>query len=119
MKVATKPYGNVDFNYPEIPLMPFKLKPGSIRVYQEETPEEAEAESGTAPKEEAPSNPTEISNEINKYAPIPLMNEAKTPKEVLQNFKEQNQTQPIVQPAEPPAPKAPTPIPMAIPESLN
>ena len=47
------------------------------------------------------------------------MNEAKTPKEVLQNFKEQNQTQPIVQPAEPPAPKAPTPIPMAIPESLN
>ena len=119
MKVATKPYGNVDFNYPEIQLMPFKLKPGSIRVYQEETPEEAEAESGTAPKEEAPSNPTEISNEINKYAPIPLMNEAKTPKEVLQNFKEQNQTQPIVQPAEPPAPKAPTPIPMAIPESLN
>ncbi len=121
MKVATKPYGNVDFNYPEISLMPFKLKPGSIRVYQEEAPEGTEAE--TESKEDAPSNPTEISNEINKYAPIPLMNEAKTPKEVLQNFKQQNQVQPVAQPAirepEPPAPKAPTPIPMAIPESLN
>ena len=42
MKVATQPYGKVDFNYPEIELMPFKLKPGSIRVYQEDSQNETE-----------------------------------------------------------------------------
>lgn len=117
MKVATKPYGNVDFNYPEIKLMPFQLKPGSIRVYKEDEPE--------TPQE----SENETTQESTASQPIPLENEATTPAEVLKNFKKQQQNktvqpqpvsvQPAVQQAAPPAAKAPTPIPMAVPESLH
>lgn len=119
MKVATKPYGNVDFNYPEIKLMPFQLRPGSIRVYKEDEPE--------TPQEST--NETEQESTVSQ--PIPLENEATTPAEVLKNFKKQQQNktvqpqpqpvnvQPAVQQAAPPAAKAPTPIPMAVPESLH
>lgn len=112
MKVATEPYGKVDFNYPEIKLIPFKAKPGSIQVLKEE------------PKDEE-------NNQVNETSQ-PLENEATTPQEVIQNFKKQqqqsqvahpqqtqNSPQPVVQQAAQPAVKAPTPIPMAVPESLH
>lgn len=112
MKVATEPYGKVDFNYPEIKLIPFKAKPGSIQVLKEE------------PKDDENNQVSETSQ--------PSENEATTPQEVIQNFKKQqqqsqvahpqqtqNSPQPVVQQAAQPAAKAPTPIPMAVPESLH
>lgn len=117
MKVATQPYGNVDFNYPEIELIPFQARPGSIKVLEEE------------PKNEEKEN-TKEETVNNNFEPVPMQTEATTPKEVLKNFKQQRkrmqQSQPeqeivtpaVQQPAQPEA-KAPTPIPMAIPESLN
>lgn len=105
MKVATEPYGKADFNYPEIELMGFQLKPGSIKVYKEESKEET--------------NPNETAE------PAP----ATTPAEAVQNFKKQNPEHASV-PAPAPLPsaehkqpkpvsQAPTPIPMAMPEGMN
>ncbi len=114
MKVATQPYGNVDFNYPEIKLMPFQLRPGSIRVLKE-----GDENSAQENENQDENSSQQTSDE--------QFEEATTPAEVLNNFKkQQTQTmpqpqsvQPVVQHAAPPAAKAPTPIPMAIPESLN
>ena len=114
MKVATEPYGNVDFNYPEIELIPFKARAGSIKVLKEE------------PKDDENSEGSDVSNQS------PSETEATTPQEVIQNFKKQqqqsqvarpqqtqNSPQPVVQQVAQPAAKAPTPIPMAVPESLH
>ena len=112
MKVATEPYGNTDFNYPEIELKGFQLKPGSIKVYKEEEKEQEE-------------NP-----EQQKVTETPP---ATTPAEAVENFKKKNSVQAPVPVAAPqpvtPAPApvhqqpvstpAPTPIPMAVPEGMN
>lgn len=105
MKVATEPYGKVDFNYPEIELKGFQLKPGSIKIYKEDehkehTQENTEGNSGMTP--------------------------ATTPAEAVQNFKKQNTVSAPVPVAAPipaqvehkPA-AAPIPIPMAVPEGMN
>lgn len=112
MKVATEPYGNTDFNYPEIELKRFQLKPGSIKVYKEEEKEQEE-------------NPEQ--QNVTETPP------ATTPAEAVENFKKKNSVQAPVPVAAPqpvtPAPApvhqqpvstpAPTPIPMAVPEGMN
>lgn len=111
MKVATEPYGNTDFNYPEIELKGFQLKPGSIKVYKEEEKEQEE-------------NPEQ--QNVTETPP------ATTPAEAVENFKKKNSVQAPVPVAAPqpvttaPAPvhqpssaPAPTPIPMAVPEGMN
>ena len=35
MKVATEPYGNADFNYPEVHLEPFKLDPANVKIIKQ------------------------------------------------------------------------------------
>ncbi len=112
MKVATEPYGNADFNYPEIELKGFQLKPGSIKVYKEEDDKKQEE------------NPEE--QNMTETPP------ATTPAEAVENFKKRNAVQAPVpeavsQPAatapapahQPSVPPAPTPIPMAVPEGMN
>ena len=111
MKVATEPYGKVDFNYPDIELTAFQAKPGSIKVIKDEE-----------------SQKEEQAQEQNQNQLPP----ATTPAEVLQNFKQQQAQQhpipstinepaptPVPAPQQPAAPPAPTPIPMAVPESLH
>lgn len=112
MKVATEPYGNTDFNYPEIELKGFQLKPGSIKVYKEEEKEQEK-------------NPEQ--QNVTETPP------ATTPAEAVENFKKKNSVQAPVPVAAPqpvtPAPApvhqqpvstpAPTPIPMAVPEGMN
>ena len=112
MKVATEPYGNTDFNDPEIELRGFQLKPGSIKVYKEEEKEQEE-------------NPEQ--QNVTETPP------ATTPAEAVENFKKKNSVQAPVPVAAPqpvtPAPApvhqqpvstpAPTPIPMAVPEGMN
>lgn len=110
MKVATEPYGNVDFNYPEIELKGFQLKPGSIKVYKEENKENKEADAATSDG----------------------ITPATTPAEAVQNFKKKNAEESEPVPAEPsPSSKktvtehnsssapTPVPIPMAVPEGMN
>lgn len=111
MKVATEPYGNTDFNYPEIELKGFQLKPGSIKVYKEEEKEQEE-------------NPEQ--QNVTETPP------ATTPAEAVENFKKKNSVQapvPVAAPQpvttapapvhQPPSAPAPTPIPMAVPEGMN
>ena len=109
MKVATEPYGKADFNYPEIELKGFQLKPGSIKVYKDG--EEKEADGQTAGEAEGEN-----------------LSPAATPAEAVQNFKKQQQSaEQTAAPVPVSAPKpiehkssaAPTPIPMAIPEGMN
>lgn len=109
MKVATEPYGKTDFNYPEIELKGFQLKPGSIKVYKDG--EEKPADGQTAGEAEGET-----------------LSPAATPAEAVQNFKKQQQSaEQTSAPVPVSAPKpvenkpsaAPTPIPMAIPEGMN
>ena len=99
MKVATEPYGNAEFNYPEVKLIPFA----------------------------AGSNVKVIGEEENKQEePVVNLNEtdAMTPEEVTKQvnnvIKQQEQTQKPEQPKPVQKPiSAPVPIPMAVPESLH
>ena len=114
MKVATEKYKNVDFDYPTVELLDIKPPP--------EDDEERENELGEDGK------------------PIQQFNEqgnANSPSEVVKNFKQrqlerkqkreeelekqQAEMQELIQSQkpEPEAPKAPVPIPMAVPESLQ
>lgn len=97
MRVATEPYGNNDFNYPEVVLEPFKLNSSNIQILQ--TTEEDE----------------KVEEETEETSKTP-----KTPQDILKNIKQPIQTQPIQQPVAQPKPvQAPTPLPMAVPESLH
>ncbi len=121
MQVATEPYGNAEFNYPQVTLDPFTLDPNNVKIikqgedyFQEEQPSEENQENSE--------------NGIGKFK--------LSPQQLLKNMKFNNQQMPPmpqVQQLLPPTeyeqptareqvqvtPPAPTPIPMAIPESLN
>ncbi len=103
MKTATQEYGKVDFDYPEVKLIPTYLLKQNTKKETDE-PEQPEGQTAIPPVSEEPIRP------------------ATTPAEAVQNFKKQqeqkNQTAPIpTTPAE--TTKAPTPIPMATPESIR
>lgn len=110
MKVATEPYKNADFDYPEVELKPYKP---SGEVKREEPKAEEENVESQKPAEEL----TQPQQENIKPAV--------TPSDVVKNFKQsqteapKNQPQPAPQPAQQAVPKAPVPIPMAVPESLH
>ena len=108
MKVATVPYGNQDFNYPHITLEPFKLKPGSIEIEEDEENKE----------EENTENPEEGIN-------VP---KAVNPQDVLKNVRSTINSTNVPnppsqrinpQPVQQQRTTAPSPIPMALPESLH
>ena len=111
MKVATEPYGKADFNYPEIELQGFQLKPGSIKIIKEDTGKDENTEEQNA-------------KGVNSEVTTP----ATTPAEAVQNFKKQSEEQhrpaavsapiPAARPVEHKPAAAPTPIPMAVPEGM-
>lgn len=100
MKVATEPYGNIDFNYPEIKLIPFSAG-SNVKVIGEE--EEAKPNEQEASKSEIPVNTEELV------------------KNVVNNVQASEAAKPApVKPAPAkPAPAKPAPIPMAVPEGLH
>lgn len=108
MKVATEPYGKVEFDYPEVELNGNKAKNEVVKT--EEKPKEEEAST---------------TDDINAENPVINHNSAEqpavTPSDVVKNFKQQQtQTAPVHTPQAPqPKPTAPVPIPMAVPESLH
>ena len=79
MRVATEPYGKLDFSYPKVELKPFHLNPANIKVldpkaYNEEK-EKEEAEKLKEEQEQAEN-------------PMPVQN--LTPADIIRNFKRQN-----------------------------
>ncbi len=105
MKVATEPFGNAEFDYPDIELSG-KSKVDTVKVDAKPKEEETQATQDVNAETEIPQNHTEP---------------AVTPSDVVKNFK-QNQSSANNQPAPTPAPAkntAPVPIPMAVPESLH
>lgn len=102
MRVATEPYGNADFNYPEVKLEAFKLNPANIQIVGQ----------GDTPKDETPAeteqvNAQEVLNHV-KNSIEPQQQAAPTAKPVQVAPKPAQTTQ-----------KAPAPIPMALPESWH
>ncbi len=119
MKVATAPYKNADFDYPEVQLLDVKPK-AAPKPEEEEVQEQTETPPETQPQE----------NDKEKES-----KPAKTPADIIKNFKQnqeekakQQQEQAPVPPAAQQTPSqqpiqqvqtAPVPIPMAVPESLH
>lgn len=100
MKVATKPYGNVDFNYPEIDLQGFSSKKVETKTLKEENKEDYATEAPATETTEA-------------------IKPATTPAEAVQNYnKKQQATSTPTQHTEQHQ-SAPIPIPMAVPEGMN
>ncbi len=110
MKVATEPYKNAEFDYPQVELLNVK---GAAEVKSEETKPEDENSQSPAQTEENPQTQPQDAQQ------------AVTPADVVTNFKQTQESnapapQPVQKPApQPAAPKAPVPIPMAVPESLH
>lgn len=110
MKVATAPYKNADFDYPEV-----KLTDSKPKAEPKQEPQQTETQN----QETEQSQQTQ---EVN-----PATKPALTPADVVKNFKQSKteaekpkqqpqpqQTQPVNE-----IQKAPVPIPMAVPESLH
>lgn len=110
MKVATEPYKNAEFDYPQVELLNVK---GAAEVKSEETkPEDENSQSPAQTEENQQTQPQDAQQAV-------------TPADVVNNFKQTQESnapapQPVQKPApQPAAPKAPVPIPMAVPESLH
>lgn len=111
MKVATEPYGNADFNYPEVRLIPYNVD-GKVIGGEEEEETKEEKIPATEMNNELMS-PEDVSKQVDILLNRTNYNQ---PEQKTQRTPTQTQTAPK------PAPKptsAPVPIPMAIPESLN
>ena len=110
MKVATAPYKNADFDYPEV-----KLTDSKPKAEPKQEPQQTETQN----QETEQSQQTQ---EVN-----PATKPALTPADVVKNFKqskteaEKTKQQPQPQQTQPvnEIQKAPVPIPMAVPESLH
>ena len=106
MKVATEPYGNTEFNYPEIKLVPYADK----KAIGEGEEEKQEGENQTINLDEAQNmTPEEIAKQVNS-----ILNRQEAPKPQTQQTQ-----QPAKQTTQPKASEAPVPIPMAVPEGLR
>ena len=103
MKVGTERYGKLEFNYPEVKLLPFSLSTGIIKN-PEDDPRAKKEDEQTADGE----NPSET------LAPTGANNNVMTPSDVIKNFRQNANNAPVNEPV-----KAPTPIPMAVPETLR
>ena len=113
MKVATESYGKLDFNYPEVVLEPFKLNTANIKIIKQgEEQEEQQADENAAEDsvngEKKLLNPKDVINSVKSSIGVqPSQNlPAPTPQSV----------KPVQQPVQS---SAPSPIPMAVPESLR
>lgn len=110
MKVATEPYGNSEFNYPEIKLMPY----GDSKAIGEEENQENKENGEETKEENLLMTPEEISKQVNN-----ILNKADNQRPAVQSQPNvQNQTTARPAPAPKPA-EAPIPIPMAVPESVR
>ena len=106
MKVATEPYGKAEFDYPKVVLEPFKLDPKNVQIIEGDG-------SYDVPEEQVPDE--EIAEPDKQVDTQEVLNNVKT----LINSQQQQQNPRISPPAQSVNRTAPTPIPMAVPESLH
>ena len=109
MKVATEPYGNAEFNYPEVKLIPFAAG-SNVKVIGEEE-EEKKSEEHETPTDNM--NSEDVAKQVNK-----ILKQTETQQHPVQQAQPTQQAQPAPKPVQKPA-AAPIPIPMAVPESLH
>lgn len=110
MTVATKDYGEHDFEYPEVELENYHGSFGKAKVIgDDENPSNENSETSI---NEANETETEVPTEQTSNQPKPLNNITKdsTPADVVKSYKQQNAPVPQSNKA---------PIPMAVPESLR
>jgi len=139
MKVATEPYGNAEFNYPEVYLEPFKLDPANVRIImqgEDYTQQNQQGEENSEDPEDSGRfrlSPQELFKNIRlnnsqQMQQIQQMQQAQPMQQVPQVQQPQPQVLPRIDAEQPtarqqvqqqPVPSAPTPIQMAVPESLN
>ncbi len=121
MKIATAPYGKLDFNYPNVVLQPFKLNPDDVKIIKQgeeiEENEEAQAEEdGDSKAERKLLNPRDVINNV-KSTLVPNATTPAVQQNLPQPTPQSVKTIPAqVQPVQIPAP---SPLPMAVPESLR
>jgi penicillin-binding protein 1A len=107
MKVATEPYGNAEFNYPEVKLVPYASGSSTKVIGDDERSEQNSTE-------ERPTSSNASSDDITKQV-----------NNILKKAETQTQSQQVQQPVQQTAKPvqkpvtAPIPIPMAVPESLH
>ncbi len=105
MKIATEPYGNVDFNYPQVVLEPFKLNTANIQIIKDGE-QAIENEEEEQPVDNNEINPQEVVKNVKNN----VLNQPSTGSNSVAPTVPAHVQQPV---------KAPTPIPMAVPESLH
>lgn len=116
MTVATKDYGDRDFDYPEVELENYHGTFGKSKVIgNEESPAVEEKEAvpeGEIPAVQPENQAQPVSTPTSSAAPKPLNNITKdsTPADVVKSYKQQNAPVPN---------SGRAPIPMAVPESLR
>ena len=117
MKIATEPYGNIDFNYPVIELIPYSSDGKAIGDDEED---EENQEQGKGDTNNELNNELLTPEEITKQVNI-ILNRPESNTNITQPHQQQQTTQQqttVTKPAAKPA-SAPVPIPMAVPESLH
>lgn len=113
MRVATEPYGNADFNYPAVKLIPYNPD-GKVIGDEEEETENKEEQTNTNDTNNELMTPDDVSKQVDII--LNRTNNAQA--------EQKTQRTPVVQPQTAPKPvqkpsSAPIPIPMAVPESLH
>lgn len=113
MTVATKDFGDSDFDYPQIDLENYGATFGNkAKVIGEEESSPTE-EQGEDKKEESKNDDKESSSQAVTQKPLNNITKDSTPADVVKNYKQQHTSAPV-----PPASNT-APIPMAVPESLR
>jgi penicillin-binding protein 1A len=108
MKVATEPYGNAEFNYPEVKLVPYASGSGTKVIGDEEQSEQNSTEERPTSSNNTSSD--DITKQVNN-----ILKKAETQ---TQSQQVQQPVQQTAKPVQKPV-TAPIPIPMAVPESLH
>ncbi len=114
MKVATEPYGNAEFNYPEVKLMPFAAG-DNVKIIggEDEDDEQKTTKEHETPVENNSLNSDDIAKQVNN-----ILKKTETQTQPISQPVSQPQQQLAPKPAQKPA-TAPIPIPMAVPEGLH
>ena len=119
MKVATEPYGNGDFNYPEIELVPYGSEGKAIGE------EDENSEGKQEKQEETPVNNNNINDLMTPEDIAKQVNNLIKENSSRQNLPAQQAPTPVIpkqisNPVQKQQPQsAPVPIPMAVPEGLR
>ncbi len=123
MKVATEPYGNAEFNYPQVNLDPFKLDPKNVKIIKQNEEYKTEEQQTSENEENTEDNSNKFKINSQQLLKNMKFNNSSMPAvpqvQVQRLLPPSEYEQPTARQQVQQVPSAPTPIPMAVPESLN